>query len=398
MSGFQGYELCSFISKNPSILTHSLKKTLVPSVEAIRKIVYDQKDFILVLHRCGWILPKYKRIMENVVFLESCGILGTHLSLLLKLHPRLFVAQRSTIENNVSRAVDLGFRENSRMLVHAIHTLSCLSDKTFERKLKLINCFGFSKDEGLQMFKRTPTLFRTSEKKLKVGMKFFLHTVMLPKSVLIHQPKILMYSMEDRVLPRYKVFQLLKSKNLCKKVPSYIHVLCLSEEMFLDNPEKVKVKPSPIKKKKVGRDMDQYKNYSYACETLLSLMVDKKQRGRTAILSLKKSSSELFDLLTQFAAGIAGTGLAFLLSVMGNIACGRATFCASNFFNTGFGLGLVCLSGAVNKLRVTILSISKNTGKLGLKEEKMMQKLDESIRDIYYTAAALLAVVMLRFA
>ena len=234
MSGFQGYELCSFISKNPSILTHSLKKTLVPSVEAIRKIVYDQKDFILVLHRCGWILPKYKRIMENVVFLESCGILGTHLSLLLKLHPRLFVAQRSTIENNVSRAVDLGFRENSRMLVHAIHTLSCLSDKTFERKLKLINCFGFSKDEGLQMFKRTPTLFRTSEKKLKVGMKFFLHTVMLPKSVLIHQPKILMYNMEDRVLPRYKVFQLLKSKNLCKKVPSYIHVLCLSEEMFLD--------------------------------------------------------------------------------------------------------------------------------------------------------------------
>ncbi|BAT74427.1 uncharacterized protein HKW66_Vig0002520 [Vigna angularis] len=234
MSGFQGRELCSFISKNPSILTHSLKKTLVPSVEAIRKIVCDQKDFILVLHRCGWILPKYKRFMDNVFFLERCGILGTHFALLLKLHPRIFIAQQSTIENLVSRAVDLGFRENSRMLVHAIHTLSCLSNKTFERKLKLINSFGFSNDEGLQMFKRTPTLFRTSEMKLKVGMKFFLHTVVLPKSVLIHRPQILMYSMEDRVLPRYKVFQLLKSKNLCKKVPSYIHVLCLSEEMFLD--------------------------------------------------------------------------------------------------------------------------------------------------------------------
>ncbi|XP_022635447.1 transcription termination factor MTERF5, chloroplastic-like [Vigna radiata var. radiata] len=234
MSGFQGPELCSFISKHPSILTHSLKKTLVPSVEAIRKILCDQKDFIFVLHRCGWILPKYKRFMDNAVFLERCGILGTHLALLLKLQPRLFIAQQSTIQNRVSRAVDLGFRENSRMLVHAIHTLSCLSDKTFERKLKLINSFGFSNDEGLQMLKRTPTLFRTSEMKLKFGMKFFLHTVMLPKSVLIHRPHILMYSMEDRVLPRYKVFQLLKSKNLCKKVPSYIHVLCLSEEMFLD--------------------------------------------------------------------------------------------------------------------------------------------------------------------
>ena len=30
--------------------------------------------------------------------------------------------------------------------------------------------------------------------------------------------------------------------------------------------------------------------------------------------------------------------------------------------------------------------------------EEMMQKLDKSIRDIYYTAAALLAVVVLRLA
>jgi len=92
MSGFQGYELCSFISKSPSILTHSLKRTLVPSVEAIWRIVCDQKDFILVLQRCGWILPKNKRFMENVVFLERGGILGTHLALVLKLHPRLFLA------------------------------------------------------------------------------------------------------------------------------------------------------------------------------------------------------------------------------------------------------------------------------------------------------------------
>lgn len=160
----------------------------------------------------------------------------------------------------------------------------------------------------------------------------------------------------------------------------------------------MKLKPSPRKSKKVGMDRDRYKNYSYACETLLTLMVDKKQRGRKAILSLKKFSSELFDLLTQFTASIGGTGLAFLLFVVCNLADGKATFCASNFFNTGFGLGLVCLAGAVNKLRITILNISKSAGKFGLKEEKMMQKLDESTRDIYYTAAALLAVVMLRFA
>ncbi|XP_027349977.1 uncharacterized protein LOC113861385 isoform X6 [Abrus precatorius] len=126
----------------------------------------------------------------------------------------------------------------------------------------------------------------------------------------------------------------------------------------LRSPEKVKLKPPPRKNKKVGRERDLFKkNSSHACETLLSLMVNKKQCPKTAIISLKKSGPKLPELLTQFSACI-----------------------------------------AVNKLRATVVSISKNAGKLGLKEEKMMQKLDKSLRDIYYSAAALLAVVVLRFA
>ncbi|KAK7359335.1 hypothetical protein VNO77_01290 [Canavalia gladiata] len=234
MLGLEGSELCRFISKNSTILTSSLKKSLVPSVEAIRKIVCNEKDFLPVLHRCGWVLPKYQKFRDNISLLESCGIVGAQLSMLLKLNSRLFIAPQSTVRSHVMRAVDMGFRKNSRMLVYAIHTMCCLSYKTFRRKLELINCFGFSMDESLQMFKRSPTLLRTSEKKLKVGMEFFLHTVMLPKSVLVNRPMILMYSMENRVLPRYKVFQLLISKNLCKKVTSYINVLSLSEGIFLD--------------------------------------------------------------------------------------------------------------------------------------------------------------------
>ena len=120
------------------------------------------------------------------------------------------------------------------MLVHVIHSISSLSYKTFRRALELIICFGFSLNECLQMFRSSPTLLRTSEKKLKAAMEFLLHTVMLPKSVLVHQTRALMYSMEGCVLPRYRVFQLLIEKKLCKKVPSYIHLLCLSEEVFLD--------------------------------------------------------------------------------------------------------------------------------------------------------------------
>ncbi|MCI00143.1 hypothetical protein A2U01_0021160, partial [Trifolium medium] len=133
----------------------------------------------------------------------------------------------------------------------------------------------------------------------------------------------------------------------------------------LRSPKKVKNKPSQKKNKKIDRERDLYKNYSHACESLLSLMVNKKKCRKTIIPSLKKSGPELPELLTQISAGIAGTGLAVLLSVI------------------------------LSKLRATIVSISRHAAKLGWKEEEMIQKLDKRIRDIYFGSAALLAVAVL---
>lgn len=221
--GLEGPELRKFIYKNPSILTSSLEKQLVPAVEAIKKFARDEKDLIQVLCKCGWILSKSRKLVNNIAFLESWGIVGSQLSVLFKRQSRLLSSPQSTLRNHVLRAIEMGFHKNSKMLVHALQTRSALSYKTFRRKLDFIERFGFSKDESLYMFRRCPALLRTSEKKLKAGMEFFLHTVMLPKSVLVHRPMILMYSMEDRVLPRYQVLQLLISKKLCKKVPTYMN-------------------------------------------------------------------------------------------------------------------------------------------------------------------------------
>ncbi|XP_037492494.1 uncharacterized protein LOC105650233 isoform X2 [Jatropha curcas] len=168
----------------------------------------------------------------------------------------------------------------------------------------------------------------------------------------------------------------------------------------LKRSEKIKLKPS-LKKKNSRRgisERDLYKrNYFHACESLLSLMMDKKRHGKTAILSLKKSGPELPALLTRFSAGIAGTGLAVLFSVVCKLACGRAPFCASKLFTTGFGFGLVWLSWAVNRLSDTIAYVSKNASKLGMKDEDMLETVDKSLKDIYFRAATLMAVAMLKF-
>ncbi|TYG39315.1 hypothetical protein ES288_D12G006600v1 [Gossypium darwinii] len=169
----------------------------------------------------------------------------------------------------------------------------------------------------------------------------------------------------------------------------------------MKSPEKIKQKPSPKKNasRKLASERDLYKkNYFHACECLLSLIVDKRRHGRTAILSLKKSGPELPQLLSQFSAGIAGTGLAVLLSVIWKVACWRVPFCTPKLFSASIGFGLVWISWAVNQLRDTVVQISKNTSKSGLKEEEMVERVEKSVNQIYFRAATLMAIAVLRFA
>ncbi|XP_065861192.1 uncharacterized protein [Euphorbia lathyris] len=168
----------------------------------------------------------------------------------------------------------------------------------------------------------------------------------------------------------------------------------------LKRSEKIRVKPATKKtSKRSGRERDLFqRSYFHTCESLLSLMIDKKQHRKTTLLTLKKSGPELPALLTQFSAGIAGTGLAVLFSVVCKVACGRVPICSSKLLSTGFGFGLIWLSWAVNRLKDTVVYINKNASKSNLKDEEMLRIVDKSLKDVYLRAATLMAVALLRLA
>ncbi|KAF2320969.1 hypothetical protein GH714_032265 [Hevea brasiliensis] len=178
--GLVGCDLGKFISKNSPLLTASLKEKLVPRIEILKKLLLnDEKneDLVKVIRRCNWLISKNpeSRLLSNIAYLKSCGIVGSQLSMLLKRQPRLFVMQESRLRDLVSRVLNMGFSINSRMLVHALYTVSCLSDETFERKFGILKSYGFSEYECIEMFRKAPGLLRTSKEKLKLGIDFFLN-------------------------------------------------------------------------------------------------------------------------------------------------------------------------------------------------------------------------------
>jgi len=158
---------------------------------------------------------------------------------------------------------------------------------------------------------------------------------------------------------------------------------------------------SPLKKKQKGKNInerDMYQNnYFHASEAILSILMD-KDRSSSTILSVKKAGPEISELLTQCSIGIAGTGLAVLLSVVCKIAIGgRTPFAATRLLHTGVGFGLFWLSSAVNGLRDTITSIFK--GPIDTKlEDEVTVRIQRSMNDIVFRAVTLLAITALRFA
>ncbi|XP_058185899.1 uncharacterized protein LOC131303123 [Rhododendron vialii] len=236
--GLTGPDLGKFISTNSRVLLYSLERTLIPCVDIIKNtLVNDEnnQDLIRVLQGRYLLTSKSEsRLKCNIAFLECCGIVGSQLSFLLKRRPWIFSMQEPALRDLVSRVLDMGFSVDSRMLVHAVYTVSCMTGETFSRKIDLFRSFGFSEDECIEMLRRAPRLMGASEAKLKFGMEFFLKDVKLERSVLLRRPTCLMFSMGERILPRYRVLQVLKCKRSLKKEPSLLKVLDLSEEEFLE--------------------------------------------------------------------------------------------------------------------------------------------------------------------
>lgn len=158
------------------------------------------------------------------------------------------------------------------------------------------------------------------------------------------------------------------------------------------------MKPKSSQKRKTKERDIASNSYLHACESLLSLIAGKKQKDKNVIISLKKLGPQLDDLLSRFSASIAGTGVAVVLSVMCRTLCNGVPFSASKLLSTGLGLGLVWISSAVNKLRNTVISISRSSGKLDGQEEEMMASLDRNLKDFCFRTAAIMAIAVLRLA
>lgn len=243
--GLSGPDLGSFLSKTPYILNCSLDGSLKPTIGAIRNVFASDgrnrsiemvnDDLFRTIVRCCRIVPAKQSLVANILYLKSCGVVGSQLSSLLLRLPRIFTLPQDKLAEIVSRALDMNFIMGSRMLVHAIHSLSCMSIETLNGKFEVLREFGFSKEEIDSMFRKSPYVFGLSGAKLRSKLELLLNNLKINVSEVVQTPAILSLNIEERVIPRYRVLETLKSRCLVRKGPSLSRAMIVSESRFLQS-------------------------------------------------------------------------------------------------------------------------------------------------------------------
>ncbi|KAG6577263.1 Transcription termination factor MTERF2, chloroplastic, partial [Cucurbita argyrosperma subsp. sororia] len=178
-----------------------------------------------------------RTLKPKIEFFQNLGLVGSDLGRFISKHSTLLTV---SLEKKLMPSVEIlksVFPKdecNSDLLQEATCTFCSVTNATFQKKVELICSFGITEKECMRMFTSAPVLIRTSVGKLKRGLEFFMNEAEVSRSDIVRKPTCLMHAMQGRVLPRYRVLQVVKSKSLLKKHPQLLDILGMSDEDFLD--------------------------------------------------------------------------------------------------------------------------------------------------------------------
>ncbi|PWA42471.1 mitochodrial transcription termination factor [Artemisia annua] len=170
---------------------------------------------------------------ENMLVLRKYGLSDDKIETLLLNNPG-WLLQRVEWLDGVMKKVEplLGIRPDSPRFLDGIEIVMSLSEATLDKKLGIFRSFGWTEEEIVKMTRSLPFCLRRSEGAIKASLEWFKEEIGYEGEYLSTHPKLLVYSLEKRIVPRYRVWANLLDHNL-KSGFSVSTIVALSEEKFM---------------------------------------------------------------------------------------------------------------------------------------------------------------------
>ncbi|KAJ8898801.1 hypothetical protein K2173_007226 [Erythroxylum novogranatense] len=227
--GISKAHLARTLSGDPTLLYRSLEKHIKPCYNFLRSILLSDAKIVSAIHRreCS------HYVIANIEFLRESGVGRPSISILLTSFPEVLTQSHEELSRVVKEVKEMGFDPSKVTFGLAMHALSGKSNKSIrERCFEVYRKWGWSKDDILAAFKKHPNCMLLSESKISQGMDFIVNKMGSSSKMILHNPIVLFLSLEKRIIPRFRVINVLQSKGLVKKHMSLTSIFVPNETKF----------------------------------------------------------------------------------------------------------------------------------------------------------------------
>ncbi|KAI8529185.1 hypothetical protein RHMOL_Rhmol12G0205600 [Rhododendron molle] len=230
--GFSDAEIVQILLYVPYVLGRSLENTIIPSVQFIKRIVGTDENVLKAIKASYRIFDLGKVHEPNIAVLINHGVPKPLVLKFITSRSRSLVLNTHRFTEVVEEVDKLGFDPTSMLYLLAVNSLATINKSLWERKSGVYRSFGMSEDQILSAFIRQPMFMLTSEKKIRKLMGFFVNELKISPLVISKTPKLMLLSLEKRLVPRCSVLQLLMSKGAIKGDFSLVHALEMTHKKF----------------------------------------------------------------------------------------------------------------------------------------------------------------------
>lgn len=263
--GISSSDLAKMLVICPGLFTRSVENHLIPNFNTLSNLLQSTEKTIALIKFFPFIIfhdVEYY-LIPNVKILRDSGVSESNIVKSIYSFPRLFHADTKNFEKNVAVVKEMGINPLTSLFVLAIKAKVGMSKSLWERKLDVYKRWGWSEEECFTAFAKNPWCMISSIDKIMAAMDFFVNQMSWESSFIAKRSKLILLSMEKRVIPRVAVIQFLLSKGLIKGDTTYISTLLLyPEKTFMKRLMKYDEAPQLLKLLKEKLDLSKKTKFS----------------------------------------------------------------------------------------------------------------------------------------
>ncbi|XP_072977984.1 uncharacterized protein [Typha angustifolia] len=263
--GFSGTNLVKLLTLAPLLLRRSLKDHLIPGLDYLQSVFQSKESVVAVFSQAPHALHSNlkKTILPCLQALREHKLPEPRISRLLALQPGVLLQGPDRVNEIVEEVKATGIQMSDGMFIYAFGTISGLKKSTWERKMAVYRSFGWSDEEVLSAFRKTPMCMRISEGKIGEVLDFFINKLKIRPSYVIRFPQLLLPSLKKTTIPRCTVLSILNREGKVGEDLSIAAALTLPARTFLqryvtrfqdDLPDVLKAYNSEIELEGFGKD------------------------------------------------------------------------------------------------------------------------------------------------